>query len=63
LAEESKAQAIVNLEEADMAKSKYEDYERRLAALETLLDEEDGLESAFARLLHTDDEIDAGLSE
>ena len=61
LVEESKGQAIVNLEEADMAKAKYEDYERRLAALEALLDEEDGLENAFARLLHTDDDVNAGI--
>jgi hypothetical protein len=53
---ESKRQAISNLEEADLAKEKYEDYERRLAALEALLDEEDGLESAFSRYVHTEDE-------
>jgi hypothetical protein len=51
LVAESKAQAIANLEEADLAKEKYENYERRLAALEALLDEEDGLEGAFARYL------------
>ncbi len=55
LTEESKAQAIANLEEADIAKDKYENYERRLAALEALLDEEDGLESAFARYLRNDE--------
>lgn len=51
LVAESKAQAIGNLEEADLAKEKYEGYGRRLAALEELLDEEDGLENAFARYL------------
>jgi hypothetical protein len=59
LADESRAQAVANLEEADTAKDKYEDYERRLAALEALLDEEDGLEKAFARLLHSDNEDDS----
>jgi hypothetical protein len=53
---ESKAQAIAYLEEADLAKEKFEDYERRLAALEALLDEEDGLESAFSRYLQPDAE-------
>jgi hypothetical protein len=55
LVDESKSQAISNLEEAEMAKEKYEDYERRLAALEALLDEDEGLEGAFARYLHADD--------
>jgi hypothetical protein len=55
LVSESKAQAIANLEEADLAKEKYEDYERRLAALEKLLDEEDGLEGAFSRYLQPDE--------
>ena len=53
LKEESRAQAIANLEEAEIAKEKYEDYERRLAALEELLDQDDGLESAFARYLNS----------
>jgi hypothetical protein len=52
---ESKAQAVAYLEEADLAKEKYEDYERRLATLEALLDEEDGLEGAFSRYLEPDD--------
>jgi hypothetical protein len=56
LTEESKAQAVSNLEEAETAKEKYEDYERRLAALEELLDQEDGLENAFARYLRSDEE-------
>lgn len=51
---ESKSQAISYLEEADLAKEKYEAYERRLAALEELLDEEDGLENAFSRYLQPD---------
>jgi hypothetical protein len=55
LIDESKGQAIANLEEADIAKEKYEDYERRLAALETLLDDDEGLERAFARYLNTDE--------
>ena len=55
LVEESKAQAIANLEEADMAKDKYEDYERRLAALEELLDQDEALETAFARYLRNDE--------
>jgi lantibiotic modifying enzyme len=58
LVSESKAQAIANLEEAETAKEKYEDYERRLAALETLLDEEDGLDGAFARYIRTDEITD-----
>ena len=53
---ESKRQAIANLEEADIAKEKFEDYERRLAALEALLDEDEGLESAFARYLNPDED-------
>jgi hypothetical protein len=59
LVAESKGQAIANLEEADIAKEKYEDYERRLAALESLIDEDDGLERAFALYLNhenTEDE-------
>jgi hypothetical protein len=52
---ESRAQAIANLEEAEIAKEKYEDYERRLAALEELLDQDDGLESAFARYLKSNE--------
>ena len=55
LVEESKAQAIANLEEADIAKDKYEDYERRMAALEELLDQEEALETAFARYLRNDE--------
>jgi len=55
LASESKAQAIANLEEAEIAKERYEDYERRLAALDELLDQDDGLEGAFARYLKCDD--------
>ena len=55
LVQESKAQAIANLEEADTAKEKYEDYERRLDALEALLDEDEWLEVAFARYLETDE--------
>src|SRR5262245_16520636 len=60
LVAESKAQAISNLEEADLAKEKYENYERRLAALEALLDEEDGLEGAFSRYLQADNENNLG---
>lgn len=56
LVSESKQQAIANLEEADIAKEKYEDYERRLATLEALLDEDEGLESIFTRYLQTDDD-------
>lgn len=56
LIDESKSQAMSYLEEAEMAKEKYEDYERRLAMLEALLDEDEGLEHAFSRYLHTDDE-------
>jgi hypothetical protein len=52
LAAESKAQAIANLEEAEIAKEKYEDYQRRLTALDELLDQDDGLEHAFARYLN-----------
>jgi len=52
---ESRAQAIANLEEAEIAKEKYEDYERRLAALEELLDQDDSLENAFARYLKNDE--------
>ncbi len=59
LISESKGQAITNLEEAEIAKEKYEDYERRLAALDALLDEDEGLEHAFARYLHTDDDAPA----
>ena len=55
LVEESKAQAIANLEEADIAKDKYEDYERRLAALEELLDQDEALETAFARYLRNEE--------
>lgn len=54
LVNESKAQAIAMLEEADTAKEKYEDYERRLDALDTLLDEEDGLENAFSRYVNAE---------
>lgn len=60
LTEESKAQAIAYLEEADTAKDKYEGYERRLAALEELLDQEEGLESAFARYLRSDEGSNEG---
>jgi hypothetical protein len=56
LIDESKRQAIANLEEADIAKEKFEDYERRLAALEALLDEDEALEQSFARYLNTDEE-------
>jgi hypothetical protein len=56
LTDESKAQAVANLEEADLAKEKFEDYERRLAVLEELLDEEDGLENVFARFLQNDND-------
>jgi hypothetical protein len=52
---ESRAQAIANLEEAEIAKEKYEDYEHRLAALEELLDQDDSLESAFARYLKSNE--------
>lgn len=58
LVAESKGQAIANLEEADIAKEKYEDYERRLAALEALLDEDEGLEGAFSRYVHTEDDAE-----
>lgn len=54
LADESKGQAIANLEEADIAKEKYVDYDRRLSALETLIDEDEGLEVAFSRYLNNE---------
>ncbi len=56
LVAESKAQAIANLEEADLAKETFEGYGRRLAVLEELLDDEDSLEVAFSRYLQPDDE-------
>jgi len=55
LKDESRTQAIANLEDAEIAKEKYEDYERRLAALEELLDQDDSLESVFARYLKNDE--------
>lgn len=55
LKDESRAQAIANLEEAEIAKEKYEDYEHRLAALEELLDQDDSLENVFAPYLRNDE--------
>ncbi len=53
---ESKNQAIANLQEADKVKEALEDFERRLAVLEELMDEENGLEDAFAKYFQTDEE-------
>ena len=66
LVAESKGQAIANLEEADIAKEKYEDYERRVVALEALLDDDEGLENAFSRYINNenlDDDTDSDTSD
>jgi hypothetical protein len=53
---ESKNRAITNLQEADQVKEILEDFERRLAVLKELMDEENGLEDAFAKYFQSDNE-------